>query len=102
MGQKPGEPIQTVCQAALGDSAVLAGANLVFLLIDVVKAQFDCIGHVTGIDLTPAMIAQAQARQLIGLGWGLVQADQGRRLAERREQEANAAALAEALYLTCR
>jgi hypothetical protein len=46
--------------------------------------------------LVAALVLLALLVGLIGLGWGLVQADQGRRLAERREQEANAAALAEA------
>jgi len=49
-----------------------------------------------GAVVSAALVLLALVVGLIGLGWGLVQADHGRRLAERREQEANAAALAEA------
>jgi eukaryotic-like serine/threonine-protein kinase len=46
--------------------------------------------------LAAALVLVALVVGVIGLGWGLVQADRGRRLAEHREQEAHAAAVAEA------
>ena len=60
----------------------------------------DC-SAIAGSELTRELAKLAEIAKLarlmgiIGLGWGMVLADQGRRLAERREQEANAATIAE-------